>query len=136
MNGDKLKKLQTVITKDQLIEMGIIPEKKQLIQGNVTKLEKEKLREYINEYNRNNEVATDSSKEIRKIIDKIINHKDINMINYELEYIKHDNSVLNERVNILIEETKLKEINNILRKQDLKRSSLIRCCVIHIARKE
>ena len=135
MNDEKIKRLQKEcqISEEKLIEIGLIPKKKSLIQGNVTKDEKKDLKNYVNTYNLKNENQTDISKKIREVIDHIIYSKSFCILDKYMGAVKQENMVLDERVSLVLEKDKLKSLKELCTIYSINVSNLIRCCVIYIA---
>lgn len=134
MNGEKIKRLQKEfnISDEKLIELGMLPQKKKLIQGNVTESEKKKLKELIFYYNQRNEKVVDASKMIREVIDQIIDSKSIYILESCIRKVKEDCSLLDKKVNVLIENDKLIQLIQICKDSGTNVSNIIRCCVVYI----
>lgn len=132
MNVEKIKRLQKEckISEKKLIEIGLIPEKKSLIQGNVTKEEKKILRSYVNKYNLENENQTDVSKEIREVIDLILSNKSLSILDKYIGVVQQGNMMLDAKVPLLLEEDKLESLKKLCRVNKINISNFIRCCVI------
>ena len=135
MNDEKIKRLQKEykISDERLIEIGLIPKKKSLIQGRVTKDEKKNLNDWINDYNDKNEKQTDVSKQIREVIDYILSNNSLCNLDRYIGVVQQGNMMLDERVPLLIEEDKLKSLQKLCRANKIKISNLIRCCIIFIS---
>lgn len=135
MNDEKIKRLQDEykISEEKLIEIGLIPKKKSLIQGNVTKGEKDNLIEYVNTYNLENENQTDVSKKIREVIELLLYCESFHILDKYISVVKEESIVLDKRVSLVLEVDKKKSLEKLCKVNKIKVSNLVRCCVIYIA---
>ena len=80
------------------------------------------------------ENQTDASKEIRKVINAIMEEKSVNLIKDSINYVITSKDTVEAKVPVLIEEDKLSTLKKICKKNEIKVSNIIRCCVIYITK--